>query len=394
MKQRIKIAVIFFLIILATFVVSKLVYDWYLNREHRVALAQQEEEINDLLNNRRAMIENAGEDLFGNREVINVLLIGMDSRVGQTDGHCDAIQIFTIDRKNKRINITAVPRGTYVPLPGSGYKATDYYVSNSCGLVSLEYGISQIEKISGLSADYLVIVGFSSTKGILREMDLPATETLQWLRNRQAYAIGEPQRARNHSTFLKQMLMKYSTGNPESLNKVWEYLIYKMVKTDLSFEQVSSLAATVAKMDLANNSENIHLYMRPAHAVTDIVFDPENLDEKVQSLIEPLINRLPADDYSGETNEEIQERLIQQINAGLSDSDFIKWAYDNYIWLQVDDYEKREQIHYDIVFRYVKTIKDVEEKKNFWLDYINEMQLRDEQDWAEKGKSALDDLIK
>lgn len=394
MKQRIKIAVIFFLIMIATFFVSKVVYDWYLNREARMAQAKQEQQINEFIANRRSMIENAEQDPFGARDVINVLLIGMDSRLGQTNGHCDAIQMFTIDRKKQRINITAVPRGTYVPLPGSGYKPTDYYVSNSCGLVSLEYGIAQIEKILGLTADYLVIVGFSTTKGILREMDLPATETLQWLRNRQAYAIGEPQRARNHSTFLRSMILRYSKGADSSLNKALEYLIYKMIKTDLSFNQASSLAQTIIDMNLVQRPQNVNLYMRPAYEVADIPYNPENLDQKVKDLIAPLIDRLPAGDYSGESESEIQERLLQQIEQGLNNDDFVVWAFENQVWYQIDEENLREQTRFDLLKKYLIIIEDQAEKKEIILDYITEMELRGQQNWLEKGKDALDVFLK
>jgi hypothetical protein len=48
--------------------------------------------------------------------------------------------------------------------------------------------------------------------GILRNLKLPTTDTLRWLRHRQGYAIGEPQRAHNHSTFLKQLILRFFTG--------------------------------------------------------------------------------------------------------------------------------------------------------------------------------------
>ncbi|PIR99002.1 hypothetical protein COT87_01740, partial [Candidatus Collierbacteria bacterium CG10_big_fil_rev_8_21_14_0_10_44_9] len=69
--------------------------------------------------------------------------------------------------------------------------------------------VKQIERILGKQADYLAIVGFSQTLGILRNLQLPAVDTLRWLRHRQSYAVGEPQRAHNHSTFIKQMTIKY-----------------------------------------------------------------------------------------------------------------------------------------------------------------------------------------
>ena len=88
-------------------------------------------------------------DPFADDGIVKILLIGLDARIGEENGHCDAIQLITIDKNNTgNINITAVPRGTYSPLPiGKGTTSSDYYVSNACGFGGLEYGIKQIEKI-------------------------------------------------------------------------------------------------------------------------------------------------------------------------------------------------------------------------------------------------------
>ena len=164
--------------------------------------------IDDFLSQRQEYLLNENKHTtsspFGDDEIARILFIGLDSRAGQTHGHCDAIQLIEIDKGKNSVQITAVPRGTYSPLPpGVGATTTDYYVSNACGLVSLEYGVKQMEYILGKKADYIMVVGFSEVMGILKYLDLPTTPTLQWLRHRQGYAIGEPQRAHNHSTFLK-----------------------------------------------------------------------------------------------------------------------------------------------------------------------------------------------
>jgi len=91
-------------------------------------------------------------DPFGEDGIVRVLILGLDSRAGQTAGHCDVIQMLEINKNNNTVSITAVPRGTYSPLPfGKANTSTDYYISNACGLAGLDYGIDKIEKILGSS---------------------------------------------------------------------------------------------------------------------------------------------------------------------------------------------------------------------------------------------------
>jgi len=313
-------------------------------------------------------------DPFGADGQVNVLLIGLDKRVGQTNGHCDVIQMIHIDKNKEQVNITALPRGTYSPLPpGKGTTSTDYYVSNACGLAGLEYGITQIEKILGQKADYLVVVGFSETLGILRTLDLPTTETLQWLRRRQMYAIGEPQRAHNHSTFLKQVMTKYIPKEKSKLDTPLQYIVYKMVQTDLSFDEAEVIADTLRSFDLEKNPDRINLAMRPAYPVQDIPFDPEHLNIQLGK----------------DTVESIQQQLLSAVEQKKNDKSFIVWAFENDLWLQVEDAQKREALHYDFLVRYLEGVSEKEKRQELIADYILEMEHRELPDWKEKGKALL-----
>jgi anionic cell wall polymer biosynthesis LytR-Cps2A-Psr (LCP) family protein len=374
---------------------------WYIARSvslYRAAAAEQA-----LINARNYAIENVlaahrsreardgAADPFGDDGLARVLLIGLDKRTGQTEGHCDVIQLITIDQKNQNVTITAVPRGTYSPLPpGKGVTSSDYYVSNACGLGGLEYGIKQVEKILGQKADYLVVVGFSETLGILRNLHLPTTETLQWLRHRQGYAIGEPQRARNHSTFLKQMTIKFVPAEKSSkIDTALQYILYKIVKTDLSFAEAQALVNAMSGMDLANHPERIRLSMRPAYDVQDIPYVEEHLGEYLDKTLGPVTKYLSKDDYSGVKEEEAQAKLLEIIEAKKNNPEFITWAFENNLWLQIEDDEKRLAAQYDFLERYLPLVSEKAERKNIITDYILEMEHRGENARVEKGKSLL-----
>ncbi|KKS71474.1 MAG: hypothetical protein UV42_C0027G0010 [Candidatus Magasanikbacteria bacterium GW2011_GWE2_42_7] len=357
---------LFSLIVLAFFVYG---YTWYQeSREVREEHARQQAAIDAVLTDRQKKDFQLDGDPFGEDGVARVLLIGLDSRAGQEFGHCDAIQMIEIDTAKEAVTITAVPRGT--------------------ALGGLAYGIENIERIVGSKADYIVTVGFSETLGVLRTAELPTTETLQWLRNRQGYAIGEPQRARNHSTFLKQMLIKFVPESSSAIDKPFHYILYKIVSTDLTFGEAEALVTALSEMDIKNHPEKIHLAMRPAYAVQDIVYDPDTISDHLSSTLGKISQWLPKVDYSGQTEDDIQEKLLATIHEKEGDEEFLKWAFENDLWLQIEDDTVREQTRWDMMNTFF-TLISKEEKQDLLADYILEMEQLGKSEWAEKGKELL-----
>lgn len=366
-----------------------------MSEKERKAAETQNELIEKIIESRRAQTEKNGTaDPFGEDEVVRVLLLGFDRRVGEAAGHCDAIQFVTIDKKNQEVTITAVPRGTYAALPPGGkYLPSDYYLSKACEIGGLEYGVEQIEKILGQKADYLVILGFSEALGIFRSLGLPTTETLQWLRLRQSYAIGEPQRAHNHSTFIKQMMIKFVPKESSAMDKILQYIVYKTVRTDLSFSEARKIVDTLSAIDPAGHPERVHLAMKPSYAVQDIPYAEEYLSEYLDKMIKPVKDLLPGSDYVGLSEEEAQIKLLEIINEKKEDPEFILWAFENKLWLQIEDGEKRLALQYDFLERYLPLVSEKSERENIISDYVLEMEYYRENNWAQKGKELLQEII-
>ncbi|NCO04670.1 MAG: LCP family protein [Candidatus Magasanikbacteria bacterium] len=392
MKRLIKITIILILFILAGWAIFH-TYTWNKDIQAQKDFEKaQKDAIEAVLSTRVSSDDGQQEDIFAGKDTLNILLIGLDKRAGQEQGHCDAIQLLSIDKEHKSLTITAVPRGTYSPLPpGKGTTSSDYYVSNSCGLGGLEYGIEQIERILGQKEDHIVIVGFSEVLGLLRLADLPTTETLQWLRQRQGYAIGEPQRARNHSTFIKQMIQRFLPSDRSAVDTALMYIGYNTVHTDLSFAQVKQLVDTLIEMDVANNEDAITLAMKPAYDVQDIAYDENNINKQLGQTIGKISKWLSKEDYSNKTTEQIQQELLSIINEKEQDTEFIAWAYDNHIWLQVEDDQTRNNVQYDIMFAYANNQESPEQKQQVLADYILEMKHLDLPEWENR---ATDELLK
>ncbi len=354
-------------------------------------------EIDRLLQDRKNGLLADGEDtdIFGDDNKVSILLLGLDSRAGQKSGHCDAIQLFNIDRAADTVSITAVPRGTYSSLPPGGppRPTSSYYVSNACGISGLEYGINQIQKILGQKADYIVVVGFSETLGILRKFKLPTMDTLQWLRHRKGYSIGEPQRAHNHSTFLKHLMVKYTPTDVSKMDTVFHYLLYKIVETDLSFPQVRDLIAELSQMEFVAHPERITLSMRPRYPVQDIAYDPEHLEEQLHSVLDPIKHLLSPEDFKEITEQTAEDRIVGIIERKKADTLFVDWAFKNDLWLQIDNDEKRENARYDLMTRYIAKLLSKDEKEQILEDYILEMEQTGMKERGDNARGLLEELI-
>lgn len=389
-KKYVLISIIAGLLVLICFGI------WQFNNRTTLVLGkQQEQDLSDLLEQRKAerFSDSTESNVFGEDDIVKILVIGLDNRVGDTQGHCDAIQFVEINKAKASVDITAVPRGTFARLPGSGHKPGDYYLANACGIGGLQYGVSEIERVAGIKADYLIFVGFSEVVGILRQLKLPTTETLQFLRQRQGYAIGEPQRAHNHSTFLKHLLVNYLPAETSSIDLPFQYLLYSFTRTDMSFDEARILYESLVAMKLNENSGNIKLYMRPAYTVADIPYDPETVGDYVDNILYAISPYLPEHAYVGKSIAEIQETLLAVIAKNKADKDFINWSYDNQLWLQIEDSDKREKTHYEIMEIYVDGLSDKKEAQLIVEDYILEMEYLGLTDWANKGKKLLREIV-
>ena len=368
------------LILLGTWLITRTVA----SAKDRQAKQVLQEEIDSLIDSRfAAQVVSTDTDVFGDDGLVSILLVGLDSRAGNEIAHCDVIQLIEINTKQQTLDITAVPRGTYAPLPGTGHIPSDYYVSNACGIGGLDYGIDQIEKILGKKADHVVLIGFSEALGAFRLLGLPTTETLQWLRVRQPYAIGEPQRAHNHSTFLKQLLINNSLSESSRLHTALEYLIYRFVDTDLTFTEAQSLEMALTDFDLTNHPERISLFMRPQYFVQDIPYDVEELSVSLETPFDP----------DGPSKEQVQQELIDSVNAGLEDAVFVERAFDQHLWLQIDDDAVRESVHFAILSAYLSQVQNEEIRERMLADYMIEMNVLEQSEWAERGREMIAPMI-
>lgn len=59
--------------------------------------------------------------LHSDKNVANILLLGVDAREGETASRSDTMMLISIDKNNKKIKLTSFLRDSYVEIPGQGY---------------------------------------------------------------------------------------------------------------------------------------------------------------------------------------------------------------------------------------------------------------------------------
>lgn len=155
----------------------------------------------------RAEIKNiSSQPVIGGR-LINIVLIGIDSRLNVRDARADAIHLFTINPDSAVVEIMSIPRDTYCDL---GYPDTTSFniIANARALGYSGFMRRVAELTKRGSVRYYIEVGFSQAMGVLEILGYKdPVSTLKFLRTRKALAAGDVQRSHNQASFLRQNLM-------------------------------------------------------------------------------------------------------------------------------------------------------------------------------------------
>jgi hypothetical protein len=137
---------------------------------------------------------------------INILLIGLDARLGRDRGRADALHLCTIAGDQSRVTITSIPRGTPYEL---GYENPSANIISSVrsarGRDALLRAVAKLSRIG--SVPYFVEVGFSQAIGILRLFGYAdPMQELQALRTRKGYTRGDVDRSINQGRFIRRAI--------------------------------------------------------------------------------------------------------------------------------------------------------------------------------------------
>lgn len=105
-------------------------------------------------------------ELLNDSEVLNILLIGADTRYNSNTGNSDTIILLSIDTKNKKLKLLSFMRDTYVAIPGF----EDNKLAASYSLGGHELTVRTIQANYGIRVDRYAVVDFNSFRNIIDTM--------------------------------------------------------------------------------------------------------------------------------------------------------------------------------------------------------------------------------
>ncbi len=229
----------------------------------------------------------------------------------------------------------------------------EQYVSNICKYVDFETFVATINELTGLEADYTVRVGFSETQALLRVLDFNPTTTLQFLRHRKSYGLGDNQRSYNQSVFIGDALLT-RTDEVSRVPKPARRALYSLVQTDMPFATAESLLSWLGGSKIPGNADRITHRTEPKWTpkAQEIHYDPELAEKQVGELLEKLGSLQPGFEVS-----DIQPTVRGYIDEGLvagyrhiDQGEFEEAALaiqpikDTHIWFQLEDDDERQKV--------------------------------------------------
>lgn len=209
---------------------------------------------------------------------LNVLLLGIDARKGETLGRSDTVILASVDTKTKQMALLSIPRDTRVNIPGHGWDKI-----NSANLYGgPEKSMKVVSDLLGVPVNHYVVTNFNGFKdivdalgGVTYEVErnmyhddpddggayridlkkgvqrLDGDKALQYVRYRN-YDLGDVDRTKYQQKFL--MALAKEMLQPSTITKLPRLVpeINSYVKTNLSLDGMISMAQAARNLENGN----------------------------------------------------------------------------------------------------------------------------------------------
>jgi len=283
--------------------------------------------------------------------VINVVVTGLDSRLGDPMGHADANHVLRFFLDSGMIEVISIPRDTEYD---AGFDDTTGL--NRLTNVRANRGRNAyhraIQEIAGISkVDFYIEFGFSQAIGLLELVGYRdnASATLRVLRSRQAYRSGDFQRSYNQGQFIRQIMLKHFEKTEGLFGDLALRAALALVDTDLTYAKCSEIIDALRASGFGNNQAKSWVRLKPAVIARFTVydFDAANVDG-INQTIDKRIKRIGGDSITinEQTYEAKLSRLLQKASADSVKSPtgvirLLRRSYEQRAWLQISDRQKR-----------------------------------------------------
>ena len=286
--------------------------------------------------------------------VVNVLITGIDSRLGQKSARADANHIVRFFLDSGCIELISIPRGTFAMIR-KGDTSGGNIIANVRSIFGQERYIREITKIAKVkSIDYYIEFGFSQAMGIIELLGYKdnAASTLRVLRSRKAFTTGDHQRSYNQGQFIRQAILKVFDQTDDLVGKVGIRAALALANTNLSYDATNYLLSEIRKHGFNSmGHERIWVRMKPNYLsqMKHLNFDSANV-EQLESGIEKKVKGMLEGDRK--TPEGYAKKLQNLVKKAAADSaknparviNALAFPFQQKAWMQVKDKQERVQL--------------------------------------------------
>lgn len=210
-----------------------------------------------------------GGEVMSSKNVLNVLIIGYDSRKNEFSGNTDAIMLISLNKKTKEITMSSFLRDAYVYYETDSGKSGFNKINALCSIGGASCLMRAIENHYKVSVDNYVAVNFASFEKLIDEMGgvnvavqkyeanyyntyfkseisygdnvhLNGYQALGFCRIRKCDTDGDISRTRRQQSVVKAIINKVSTASAAQVDNYLDAVL-PYITTDLKNQEIVSL---------------------------------------------------------------------------------------------------------------------------------------------------------
>jgi anionic cell wall polymer biosynthesis LytR-Cps2A-Psr (LCP) family protein len=299
--------------------------------------------------------KNAGQNIkrvFSGRR-INIIVTGVDSRLGTAGKHADANHILSILPDSGVIEITSIPRDTPAEA-GMPDTSGQNKLTIVRAIKGREAYFTEAAKIAGLDKiHYWVEAGFSQVMGILNLLGFKDPgSALQVLRSRTGLGGDDYQRSYNQGQFIRQSILHHFNKFTGVMGEIAIRGGLAFVETNLTAATIKNIISQLEAKKFPKGPESITIKVRPPLGMNFKVYDftDQAIFNNLKSKIESYNTYKGLDSVKVVTN--VGNKLKNLINKAIQDSskrpnDVIKNLsvyFDQRAWHQINEESIRNSV--------------------------------------------------
>lgn len=285
--------------------------------------------------------------------VVNVMITGVDSRLGDNTRHADANHLVRFFVDSGAIEIISIPRDTYADAGFDDTTGLNKLTNVRANRGRREY-LNAVSEITGVEPiHHYVEFGFSQAIGLLELLGYKgnAATTLRVLRARQTYRAGDFQRSYNQGRFIRRVLLTNIQRTDDLMADMALRAALMLVETDLTYEICSDLLASMRTNGFTDDPSRAWVRLEPpvVMRVQELTFSSEEI-VALNAQIDERVAKLGLDSVRV-TSASYEHRLDELIASAARDSARsprqvirkLKRPYEQRAWLQVTDTARRKR---------------------------------------------------